>query len=280
VKRVAVVPAHNEQSTITDVLESTNPYVDLIIVIDDGSTDASSDRIAHWVNDHNNTYYLGTKQCRGVARATGMGFCLVCYLMALGIISAEDLIINIDADGQHDPEDIAKLVGRLLGDDCDLALGRRDFSVYPAHKVLGNRLLSLSASLLTGLRYTDVECGYRALRARIVPDIIQYYTGCRYSCCQELGVISALLGFKIDNECNIQIKHYRSRTHLRDLFLNSFLGFVSLLRVKLNMKSDMDRKVRQALKQLRSESKDIGSVAGGQRMSTNDSGLSPGASGQ
>lgn len=279
-KRVAIVPAHNEQSTIADVLESTNPYVDLIIVIDDGSTDASSDRIAHWVTDHNNAYYLGTEQCRGVARATGLGFCLVCHLMTQGVVSAEDLIINIDADGQHAPEDIAKLTDRLLGDDFDLALGSRDFSVYPAHKVLGNRLLTLVASLLTGLKYTDVECGYRVLRARIVPDIMQYYTGCRYSCCQELGVISALLGYKVDNECDIQIKHYRSRTHLRDLFLNSFFGFISLLRVKLNMKSDIDQRVGQALKQLRSESKDIGSIGGGQRMSSNDSGLSPGVNDQ
>jgi hypothetical protein len=79
------------------------------------------------------------------------------------------------------------------------------------------------------------------------------------------------MGFKIDNECDIQIKHYRSRTHLRDLFLNPLLGFISLLRVKLNMKSDMDHKVRQTLKQLRSESKDVGSINGKRQMHTDDS---------
>lgn len=254
-KTVAIIPVYNEQQTILNVLENTDFYVDLIIVANDGSTDASSEKITEWVGSHDNTYYLNMNENKGVATAIGMGFYLVCHLINLGLISEEDLVINIDADGQHEPKEMVNLVHRLLENNCDLVSARRNFSLYPFCKILGNRLLSLFTSFLTGRNYSDVECGYKVLRAGIVPDIMQYYTGYKYSWCQELVIITGLLGHKIDNEYNTSIRYYRSGTKLKDAFTNLLFGFISFLKVKLNMKSDISRKISRVLEQLAIEPK-------------------------
>lgn len=250
-KTIAIIPVYNEKKTIISLLEDTYSYVDIIIVINDGSTDLSEKRIVQWTVNHNNVYYLNINKNRGMAIALGMGFYLVCHLMALGTISEEDLIVNIDADAQHDPKDIFGLVDYISKNNLDLVTARRDFSFYPFHKKIGNKLMSLFASLLTWHKYNDVECGYRILRTVIVPNIMQYYTGYRYSCAQELGIIAALLGYKVDNNYAISIQYYRSNTKLKDVFINLFLGLVSFIKVKLNIKSDVNQGINKSLEYLK-----------------------------
>jgi hypothetical protein len=154
-----------------------------------------------------------------------------------GELQPDDLLFTIDADGQHDPGQIAELGDYVEERGLDVALTRRDFSVYPVHKRLGNRLMSSWGSLWGGFHYHDVESGFRAMRLKVLPRLLDYYTGYRYSCAQEIAILTARLGFRIDNSFSTAIRLYRSQTGLRDVVINGILGFWAFARWILGRKS-------------------------------------------
>jgi hypothetical protein len=119
----------------------------------------------------------------------------------------------------------------------EVALTRRDFSRYPRYKRLGNALMSLWGSLLSGFRYRDIESGFRGLRLRVVPAMLDYYTGYRYSCAQEIAIITARLGLRVDNSFETPIALYRSQTGLRDVVCNAALGLVALVRWRFHIRA-------------------------------------------
>jgi len=80
------------------------------------------------------------------------------------------MVVIIDADGQHDPEDIPNLIKPIIDGDADLVLGSR-FLVrqptdMPLQKKIGNKLLSLIISLLVGVKLTDTQTGFRAFNRK------------------------------------------------------------------------------------------------------------------
>ena len=100
----------------------------------------------------------------------------------------------------------------------DLVIGRRDLTVYPFYKRLGNAVLSLYGRLLTGFPFRDIECGFKVLRAGALPVILEYYSGYRYSCAQEIAVISVRKNLAIANDCPVSVPFYRRGARLRDVF--------------------------------------------------------------
>lgn len=160
-ERVAVVmPARNEVESIGPVIESLkrlHPDFD-IVVVDDASTDDTS----------------------GVARRAGARVLRAPISLGYGgAVQAGlkyahklkyDLVILMDADGQHDPE----YVGRLLeaSGDHDLVIGSR-FRDEPSYKIpfvrrLGMRVFSAIASALTGQKISDTSSGFQAIRRNVV----------------------------------------------------------------------------------------------------------------
>lgn len=236
-KRIVVIPQYNEERTIIGVLERTQPYADLIVVVNDGSTDQSGSLVRQWANDHPGIALLTLDRNQGMSGALLIGFSYVMRLAAVGYVQADDVVINIDADGQHLPEEIPVALAAMEASGADVLLGRRNLAGYPWFKWVGNWGLSLWASLLTGYRYYDVECGFRLMRVEVLEDVLPFFAGKRYGCAQELGIITARRGWKINNRFPTRIAYYRAGARVRDGLTNLWMGLRAFIRVTINRPS-------------------------------------------
>ncbi len=153
-KIIAVIPAFNEERAIGPVIAGLRGHVSEVIVVDDGSRDgtaaaaraAGATTLAHAIN-----------RGQGAGLATGIRAALE---------SGADLIVTFDADGQHQPSDIARLVAPVVAGDADVALGSRFLepgSNVPPLRRLVLKLAIWFTFLTTGLRLTDAHNGMRAL---------------------------------------------------------------------------------------------------------------------
>ncbi len=155
-KRITVIiPALNEESKIGHVLEGIPKFVDHIVVVDDGSTDRTGD-----IAREKGALVFRHAVNRGVGAAFNSG-----RRMALELNS--DIGVNIDADGQFNPADIKTLIEPIAQGEADFVTASRfkDSSMYPTMtraKFWGNQLMSQMISKMTGQKFYDVSCGFRA----------------------------------------------------------------------------------------------------------------------
>ena len=161
---VVVIPALNEERTIADVVQRVPRQIDgassvQVVVVDDGSTDLTATRArqfgAHVVS-HQRTLGVGAAIQTGISQVWELG---------------GDVMLNIDGDGQFQPEDIPRVVAAVLQDKADFTSASRflDPQLVPRMpwiKKWGNRQLSRLVSRLTGVRFYDVSCGMRAYGPR------------------------------------------------------------------------------------------------------------------
>lgn len=239
-KKIVILPVFNEEVTIVDVLNRLKPEVDIFIVVDDGSSDTSKQKIINWDKNQNTThnfYFFSLKQNRGKGKIFWNSFCFVKYLLESNQIGEDDLIITIDADGQHKPENITPIIDYLEKKNLEVLITKRDFSIYPFYKKFGNKFLSVWASMISGYKFNDIESGFRVFRAGIINKILLYYTGYRYSCEQEMGIIAALLHLKIDNEYLVEVDIYVQGARFKDAFSIILLGIIAFLRVKFKLQN-------------------------------------------
>jgi glycosyltransferase involved in cell wall biosynthesis len=236
-KIVAVIPVFNEEKTLLGILKRIALQVDLLICINDGSKDHSPMILKNFARKRKNVFVVNLPVNSGMAKAIKTGFLFILHLEKLGRIDKNDIVVTIDADGQHKPEYIRKIARYLIKKQVDVVLTRRDFSVYPGYKILGNRFLTWTNSLLSGFKYFDVESGLRFLRVETIKPILRFYTGLKYSCAQEIALISAREGFKIDNGFVVKIAYYRAGTTIWDGFIVLFLSFFTYLRWRFRLTS-------------------------------------------
>jgi len=174
-----------------------------------------------------------------MAGALKQGFLFVLYLLREGLVGDEYIVVTIDADGQHKPEYIPELVAYMGRERMDVVLTRREFSAYPLYKIWGNRFLTWTNSILSGKKYNDVESGLRLLKVKVLPGILRYYTGVKYSCAQEIALLSARAGFKIDNEYQVAIAYYRPGTTFADGFIVLGLSLYCSFRRLFGLSADI-----------------------------------------
>lgn len=155
-KCVAVIPAYNEGSRLREVLLEIASFVDEIVVVDDGSQDGTFERVADMVGVIPLRHAVNRGQ--GAALRTGTEAAL-----ALGA----DVIIHIDADGQHNPEDIPKLMRALVEKDVDVVLGSRFLGVDAVGMPFARKALLSGAKQFNALalgvprKLTDPQSGFR-----------------------------------------------------------------------------------------------------------------------
>ncbi|UCD20082.1 MAG: glycosyltransferase family 2 protein [candidate division WOR-3 bacterium] len=155
-KKISVIlPAYNEAATIGDVIEAMPDYVDRIIVVDDGSTDETLD-----IAERKGAEVCRHATNRGVGAAFSTG-------MRAALAARSDITVSIDADGQFDPRDIGKLIDPIIDGQVEFVTASRfkDRSLYPEMgrvKFYGNKLMSFVISTMTGQKFFDVSCGFRA----------------------------------------------------------------------------------------------------------------------
>ncbi len=228
-KKIALIPVFNEAATLLDVLDTIRRQVDRLVVVDDGSRDGSYRLAQEWAGPDEGVTLLRLPENRGMSAALREGFLHLAGELAQGKLATGDVLFTLDADGQHESAQIPALEAHMRELRLDVALTRRDFSLYPAHKRLGNLLMTLWGSLWSGRRYRDVESGFRAMRVGVLPPLLRHYRGIRYSCAQEIAVLTTRLGFRVDDSFRSEIRHYRSQTGLQDVAINAAMSLCAFL---------------------------------------------------
>jgi glycosyltransferase involved in cell wall biosynthesis len=158
---IALIPAYNEVARVGEVVAQARPQVDEVIVIDDGSDDgtaAAAEKAGAKVLRHEQN------RGKGGAIATALDY--------FGRSDAEFAIL-LDADGQHDPAEIAKFVETAGREQADIVVGTRmgDTGAMPVVRRLTNEFTSWVTSKLAGQRIPDSQCGYRLLRRNVLEDL-------------------------------------------------------------------------------------------------------------
>lgn len=211
VRRIVITPIYNEMKSLRDVLPRIAAEADLVIAVDDGSTDGTTDYLTQWSRNNPHALLIRSARNGGASLALRKGYVIVTHLLESGCIDPRDCVVEIDADGQHDPKYIGELCDRFLafGGEIDVVLARRDFRLYPKYKVFGNWVLTRVASLLGGFHYKDVESNFRVLPAFRFAELLRWFGGYRYSGAFEVGIILGDLGYRIDNDYVVQVPRYR-----------------------------------------------------------------------
>ncbi len=158
---LAVLPAYNEEVSIGSMVLHARQHVDRVIVIDDGSSDrtaemaklAGAEVIRHPFN-----------KGKGAALKTG-------FIEASK--NGTRVIVTMDTDGQHDPEEIPKLVAPILSGEADLVNGSRYMNgngkKTPFYRRIGQTVLDKATNMNTRLNITDTQSGFRAFAAHTAP---------------------------------------------------------------------------------------------------------------
>ena len=165
---VIVIPAYNEERFIGSVVLKLRAYPVTIVVVDDGSSDqtaliaqaAGAEVIRHDCN-----------QGKGAALNTG--------LRAARQLEP-DVLVLIDGDGQHLPEQLPRLVEPVLSGEADLVVGSRYLLRpvgVPRHRVWGHRFFSWLTRSASGVPVSDSQSGYRALSPRACREDLFHSTG-------------------------------------------------------------------------------------------------------
>ena len=161
-KKIAIVPAYNEQGAIGAVIDEIRAFdceFDVVVV-----DDASHDETARTAREHG-ARVITLPFNLGIGGAVQTGFR---YAAEHGY----ELAARIDGDGQHDPAELRALIDTVAADDVDICTGSR-FAGAESYRSswsrrIGIRILARTVSLLTGQRVTDTTSGFQVMNRRAI----------------------------------------------------------------------------------------------------------------
>lgn len=162
---VACIPALNEEKTIAKVIIRAKRHVDRVVVVDDGSTDDTT-LIAEG---------LGAKVIKH-ERNLGYGAALRSCFEAGRDLGA-DVIVTLDADGQHDPDQIPKVAEPVKREIADLVVGSRFLGANtgaeaPAHRRFGIKVLTELTEAASKVPISDAQSGFRAYSRNAIEKVL------------------------------------------------------------------------------------------------------------
>ncbi|WP_297474753.1 glycosyltransferase family 2 protein [Thermococcus sp.] len=164
-KRISVViPAYNEEKRLLGVLERIPDFVDEVIVVDDGSVDGTYEAARAFAEKD-----LRIKAIK-LEENCGKG----CAMREGVKNSSGDVVVFMDADGQHRPEDIIKLLGPIVNGEADVVIGARkveEAGKRPLHRRLSNIITTRLIRLKLKTYVYDTQSGFRAFRREFLPEI-------------------------------------------------------------------------------------------------------------
>ncbi len=204
-KLVVMLPAYNEEKTIGSVISRVPRKLpgikDIeILVMDDSSTDKTAEIAkkagADWV-------FLNKKKGLGYNFKNGVEHCL-----KLGA----DVIVNIDADGQFNPDDIPSLIQPILAKEADMVTCSRFINPdlvtnMPWVKKWGNKKFTRLVSKIAGDNFTDTQCGFRAYSKEAA---LRLNLQGAFTYTQEVFIDLAEKGMRI-KEIPLAVKYFKKR---------------------------------------------------------------------
>jgi len=186
---VAIIPAFNEEDTIGTVVLRTKRHVDKVIVVDDGSKDKTAEvaklagaEVAQHIQNGG----------KGSALKTGFKFAEKLY---------PDVVVCLDADAQHNPDDIPKVIAPILSGNAEMVIASRYLNkehkkCIPKYRRFGQKVLTATINFGSNCKITDSQSGFRAFSGDVIDKFNFGQNG--------LSIESEMLEDAINN--NIKIK--------------------------------------------------------------------------
>jgi glycosyltransferase involved in cell wall biosynthesis len=182
----AIIPAYNEEVHVRSVVERVREQLDRVLVVDDGSADATAARAreggAEVVRHPEN-------RGKGVAIQTGLRH----WLQPNEI----EFVLLLDADGQHLPEEIGRFFSAAASSAAGLFVGTRmdDVRAMPLVRRAVNRYMSARISRICGQEVPDTQCGYRLVARALIPHLLEGASRFDYE--TEMLIVASRRGFRI-----------------------------------------------------------------------------------
>ena len=198
---VACIPAYNEERSIAKVIVQAFRYVDRVIVCDDGSSDLTgeiAERLGADVVRHDVNFGYGASLRSLFVRAREIG---------------ADIVVTLDADGQHEADHIPRLLDPILAGKADIVIGSRflsesDASKVPSYRRIGIKVITDLTSKFSYGDLKDAQSGFRAYNRKALNSILPSEQG--------MGVSTEILLKAKDNGlkiCEVPIvTHYNMDT--------------------------------------------------------------------
>ncbi len=182
----AAIPAYDEEAHVGGVAERVRAQLDHVLVIDDGSSDAT----AAWARAAGAEVIVHPEnRGKGEAIKTGLR-----HWLARPEI---EFILLLDSDGQHLPEEVPRFFNAAAATEASLYLGTRmsDVREMPFVRRTVNRYMSRRISRLCGQEVPDSQCGYRMVHRHLAPHFLEGTSRFDYE--TEMLIIASRAGFRI-----------------------------------------------------------------------------------
>ena len=200
---VCVIPAFDAEASLPQVLESVRTMLPgvMVVGVDDGSTD---DTRVVLRNGCERAICFDTNRGKGAALRAG-------FEVALGL--GAQVVLTIDADGQHDTASAPRLIEALGGADVAVGARRRTGSSMPLHRRLSNALSSAAISAVARHPLPDTQSGYRAIRRAVLERVTA--SGDRYEFETDFLIQAVRRGFRV---ASVDVPTvYGAHSHFRPL---------------------------------------------------------------
>jgi glycosyltransferase involved in cell wall biosynthesis len=189
-KLTVVVPCFNEAETIIELLESVlgQPCVGQVVVVDDGSTDSSAERLKMLSHSNLEVVFFSKNMGKGAAIRQGFKLAKLPY------------VIIQDADLEYSPTEYQKMLDVMIANDADAVFGSRFMTAGPRRAIyywhrVGNLLLTTLSNCLTNIYLTDMETCHKMIKLEFVKrlDLKENRFGIEPEITAKLGKLNAVI---------------------------------------------------------------------------------------
>ena len=213
-KICALISAYNEEKNLGPILKKLKNHNIDIIVIDDGSTDDTAA-----IAEREDAYLIRHPSNKGKGVALRDGF-------RIALESGYNLLITLDADGQHDVDEIPSFINKIRNSDADIIVGNRLHcpNGMPVYRLFINRFFSKITSKVCKQHIPDAACGYRIIKRDLLESITLDIDDFHID--HEILIRAAKAGFKIDS-IDIKCIYAGEFSHIKPMqYWNNFFRLI------------------------------------------------------